>query len=156
MKNIVDIIGYICIHYPHNKDIFKSRLTNIIYLADWKFVLKFKRQMTQIDLVFNHYGPYSDDIENIIMNDERFIIIQNIDNYGTKREIIKLKESATFCEIKYDEKLILDFVMQVTCTMNWDQFINFVCSTYPIASGTKYKKIDLVHCANIYSTILKK
>lgn len=150
MATIEDIMDYLCRNYPHQQELSKARLTKMIYLADWKFALGHNRQMTSINWVFNHYGPYVDDIINVAKLNEKFTVSQDVNCYGAIKEVISTNRVSHFLNISADEKNTLDFVIQATASLNWDQFINLVYSTYPIASGNKHEQLDLMSCARKY------
>ncbi len=40
--NLRDIMLYICDKYPQKRDLSNARLTKLIYLSDWKNILKNK------------------------------------------------------------------------------------------------------------------
>jgi len=71
MKTI-DVIRYIINEYPHKDELSKARLNKMIYLADWKSAIDKGNLITDINWLFNHYGPYVKEIENLIANDDRF------------------------------------------------------------------------------------
>lgn len=152
MAAINDLMGYLCIHYPHKQELSKARLTKMIYLADWKFALDYNRQMTSISWIFNHYGPYVDDIANVARYDERFTISPSVNYYGSIKEVISINQSSHFSNISTEEANTLNLVIQETANLNWDQFINLIYSTYPIASGGRYEQLDLVSSAHNYLT----
>ena len=38
MAKLVDVVGYLCEHYPHKAELSKARLTKMVYLADWNLL----------------------------------------------------------------------------------------------------------------------
>lgn len=62
MNKLQKIIAYFCIRYPYKGELSKARLTKLVYLADWFSALIDDHQLTDIDWLFNHYGPYVDDV----------------------------------------------------------------------------------------------
>lgn len=64
MDKLEAVIAYLCENYPHKSELSKARLTKLVYLADWKSCIESNKQISGIEWVFNHYGPYVDDIYN--------------------------------------------------------------------------------------------
>lgn len=153
--NIVDLAKYIIEHYPHPKELSKSRLNKIIYLVDWKFVLEFEKQLTNINWKFNHYGPYVDEIKDELQKDNRFVITSTTTMYGNPKDIIELADNKNFVEPNSDEKEIIDFIIDKTKRLYWNEFIELVYSTYPIISQEKGTNLDLVKLAKEYKEIIK-
>ena len=52
------IIAYFCKYYPYTTELSNSRLTKLVYLADWFSCLLKNKKMTDIVWMFNHYGTY--------------------------------------------------------------------------------------------------
>ncbi|MDA3078131.1 Panacea domain-containing protein [Campylobacter sp. JMF_06 NA1] len=153
--NIVDLTKYIIEHYPYPKELSKARLNKIIYLVDWKFVLEYEKQLTSINWKFNHYGPYVDEIKDAIQSDNRFSITSTTTIYGNPKDIIELVDNKNFVEPNFDEKNIIDFIIDKTKKLYWNEFIELVYSTYPIISQEKGTNLDLVKLAKEYKEIIK-
>ena len=81
MNKIENIIKYLCKNYPHKNELSKARLTKLVYLADWFSALTKNKQMTNIEWVFNHYGPYVDEITSVATRSDDF-------NYRSYRKLI--------------------------------------------------------------------
>ncbi|MEZ5576726.1 MAG: DUF4065 domain-containing protein [Candidatus Competibacteraceae bacterium] len=58
MNRLQNIMAYFGIEYPHKFELSKARLTKMIYLADWFSSLADGKKLTDIEWLFNHYGPY--------------------------------------------------------------------------------------------------
>ena len=155
MKTI-DLIRYIINEYPHKDELSKARLNKIIYLIDWKSAIDKNSQITDIDWLFNHYGPYVGEIENLIANDDRFNIVSTRNIYGNEKNLITLKEDKNFEEPSDVQKEIIDFVIDKTRKFNWKKFIELVYSTYPIISQERGTTLDLVALAKEYNIIKEK
>ena len=72
--DIKDLVRYIVKNYPNKNDLSKARLNKLIYLIDWKSALDNQEQISNIEWIFNHYGPYVNDIELNLRSDDRFSI----------------------------------------------------------------------------------
>ena len=55
---LIDVIYYIIKNYKKIKDLSKSRLTKIVYLADWHQSIHQGKQITKIKWYFDHFGPF--------------------------------------------------------------------------------------------------
>ena len=150
-----DLIGYIVKHYPNPDQLSKARLNKVLYLIDWKSVLSNDRQMTDIKWIYNHYGPYVDEVETSILLDDRFEIERTRNFYGNEKNIIRVKENVEFNEPNKEEKKIIDFIIDKTNKYNFTDFINLVYSTYPIISQPQGSRLDLIELAHEYK-ILKE
>lgn len=150
-KNL-DIIKYILEIYPHPNDLSKSRLVKIIFLCDWKYSLDFNQQITGIEWYFNHYGPYVDLPINLIKREPGIDIILTENYYGTKKEIIVKNSSFEFGKLNLNNSEIttINFIVQITSDMSWDEFIDFVYSTFPVRAFARYSKFDLPKLAVKY------
>lgn len=152
------IMAYICKCYPLRDELSKARLNKMIYLADWKFAIENQSQISNIDWVYNNYGPYVDDIEYVAKTDDWFEMINTCNCYGNKKTIIGLTRDILDEELQlYEtEKNCLNHVIQTTRSLNWTSFINLVYSTYPIISSTKKDNLNLVQIALQYNRIKSK
>lgn len=148
MSELTDIMVYIIKNYPHKFELSNARLTKLIYLADWKFVLKQKRQISNIQWKFDNYGPYVWDILNMANSQSTvFAIIDTQNAFGSKKTLIRLKDENFPVNLSDDEKATLNFVMNSTKTLNWDKFIQLVYSTFPILVSEKGSNLDLIQLA---------
>ncbi len=153
-NKIENIIKYLCKNYPHKNELSKARLTKLVYLADWFSALTKNKQMTEIEWVFNHYGPYVDDITKVAIESNEFNIIPTMTNFGGNKYLIQLKNEDISIDLEEDEEKILDFVIEKTKGMYFDSFIDYVYSTYPVTSKERYSKLNLVTLAKEYKTTL--
>lgn len=151
---ISDIIAYLIKNYPYSSELSKARVNKLIYLLDWKSTIDNGKQITDIKWFYNHYGPYVATINELISNDNRFVIEDTTNFYGGSKQIIRLKdESSDFEEPDENTKRLIDYVIEVTQPMNWEEFIKLVYSTYPIMTQPKYSTLDLVKLAEEYNSI---
>jgi hypothetical protein len=150
-----DVMAYICLNYPHKDELSKARLTKMIYLCDWRSAIMRGKQITNIEWIFNHYGPYVDDIYSVASKDPDFEISMSTNIYGNIKEIISVKPEAKTESLKTGDKEIIDFVINKTSTMYWESFIKLVYSTYPIVSQERYIKLNLPSLAEEYKKIAK-
>lgn len=153
MQKIENIIKYLCKNYPHKDELSKARLTKLVYLADWFFSLAKGRQMTDIHWVFNHYGPYVDDVTKVANESSDFKVITTTTELGGNKYLIELVDENSSIDLNEDEKIVLDFIIKKTQGMYFKKFIDYVYSTYPVTSKERYSTLDLVALAQEYKTL---
>jgi hypothetical protein len=119
----------------------------MIYLADWKSAVERGHQITSISWVFSHYGPYVDDVINVVRQDPMLEEISTKNPYGDSKALIRVKGQPFYPTLDSNDERILDHVIKATSPKNWDEFIQLVYSTYPILTQPRFSKLDLVALA---------
>ncbi|MCG8734751.1 Panacea domain-containing protein [Tenacibaculum finnmarkense] len=155
MENTIEILKYLFKKYPNPSELSKARVVKMIYLADWKSAIIQDKQLTNIKWIYNHYGPYVDDIINILKQDDDFEIKSDLNYYNKPREIIILKNKVN-AKLDKSTTEILDFVIDKTSRLYWDDFIKLVYSTYPIIQEKKLNQLDLLKLAKEYKNVLQQ
>lgn len=151
MSSLIDIAYYICKNYPHKDELSKARLTKMVYLTDWKSCLIKDHQLTTIEWFFDNYGPFVDDIHNEIAKRTDLInITHTLNYYGSEKTLYSISQNEYLPTLDESDKIIIDEVIERTKSMHWDDFINFVYSTYPIATSQRYSKLNLREKAHEY------
>lgn len=154
---ISNLIKYVLKNYPYKSELSASRLTKMLYLADWKSAIEQSRQLTDAKWHFNHYGPYVDNFINIAKEDEDIKVVSTQTMFGGNKQQIEL--SGNFkgnIDLEDSDKQILDFVISSTKAKNYEEFIKLVYSTYPVVSSSRYSDLDLVKMAKEYREIYEK
>ncbi len=143
MTNLEKLIRYILLNYPSVKELSKPRIVKLIYLIDWKYTTVYNKQFTDIEWYFNHYGPYVNDVIDLMKNKSEVFKVESFQNQyqGITDKFFLLDSS----EIILDEKIkqIVDLFIDYTFKLTWTSFINLVYSTYPIKSSPKYTYLNL-------------
>ena len=154
MKKIESILIYIYSNYPNPIELSKARLVKIIYLADWKFALEYNMQISDTKWYFNHYGPFVKEIIDDIRSSKYFSLYTTNNIYGSEKELIKLNNTIPFDEINLteNEKKVIDFVIEKTSKLYWNEFIRLVYSTFPIMKMPKLSNLNLLELAKEYKT----
>ncbi len=149
MNKLQRIVAYLCINYPHGSELSKARLTKLVYLADWFSALADAKPLTKINWVFNHYGPYVDDVVDSISRHDDFNIDRTQTMYGSDKWVISyVGDEEELQELNKRTKQVLDLVIKKTKNMYFNEFIDYVYSTYPVRAQNRYSKLDLVKLAN--------
>ncbi len=150
MNRLQNIMAYFCIEYPHKSELSKARLTKMIYLADWFSSLADGKKLTDIEWLFNHYGPYVEDVMDNASVSEGFRISQEVTMYGSQKYVVSFVGELDSESLSQRDKKILDLVIEKTKSLYFNDFINYVYSTYPVKSKNRYSTLDLVALANEY------
>lgn len=141
--NLLNLIIYIFKSYPKVNELSKPRLVKIIYLIDWKYAIETGSQYTEIEWYYNHYGPYVDDVINLIKNkSDLFLVRSTVNQFGSITDKISLKQDIEV-DMQEDIKSSADFIVKNTHKMNWSEFIDLVYSTFPVLSNPQYTILDL-------------
>jgi len=133
---IDNVLRYIVRYYPFDFELTKTRLT----------------KLTDIEWYFNHYGPYVSDVFDTADEDSDLRIVEKVSNFGTKKFLVesKIEKSELQFELNESERKIIDKVIDKTKSMNWNEFIDYVYSTFPIVKSEKYGVLNLVKLAEEY------
>lgn len=150
MNRLQNILAYLCVYYPHKGELSKARLTKLVYLADWFSALSDNRQMSEIKWLFNHYGPYVDDITLCAQSSNQFNITTEQTLHGSAKYLIQFVGTLDNNVLSGRDKQILDLVIDRTKHMYFNDFIEYVYSTYPVQSKDRYSYLDLIFLANEY------
>ncbi|EMP4350859.1 Panacea domain-containing protein [Providencia rettgeri] len=154
MDRIQNIAAYLCENYPIQSELSKARLTKMVYLADWFSSLLNNEQLTDIEWVFNHYGPYVDDVvDSIYRSRNNFSVRSEKNIYGSDKNTIHFIGDKNDIVLHGNDKKILDLVINKTKGLYFNDFIDYVYSTYPIRSRTRYSILDLPRLAREYSNL---
>lgn len=151
MNKLQNIIAFICANYPHKSELTKARVTKLVYLSDWFSALLDKKQLTEIEWVFNHYGPYVDDVVDAAHSAFGFKIEHQNTMYGTSKYVLSYNGDEESIKLEERDKEILNAVMEKTKTMYFNQFVDYVYSTYPVKTKERYSTFNLVKLAEDYT-----
>ncbi|HHP0493825.1 Panacea domain-containing protein [Vibrio sp. Y29_XK_CS5] len=151
MNELQRIVAYLCSNYPHGSELSKARLTKLVYLADWFSALSDEETLTDIDWVFNHYGPYVDDVVDSVTRHKDFSVDHTKTMYGSDKWVISYHGSEREVNrLNERTKEILDLVIKKTKNMYFNDFIDYVYSTYPVRAQNRYTNLNLVELADEY------
>jgi hypothetical protein len=155
MAKLRDVVLYFCKNYPYPNELSKARLTKMVYLADWRSAITRHRQITSIRWRYNHHGPYVKDVEDLARNDPALTITRTYNAFGSEKEVISAKDGAAMSPpLPDEERKVLDYVIEITAPMYWDEFVQLVYSTWPILTQPRYETLDLVGLARRYKATL--
>lgn len=151
MKNLEILIRYILLYYPNPAELSKPRLVKLIYLIDWRYTIENGSQFTEIKWIYNHYGPYVNDVIKLMKEKNNIFKVESYNNSyeGTTDKFILIDKS----EINIDDSIknIADKFIGYTYKLTWTNFINLVYSSYPIKNNLKYSFLDLPQLAKEFN-----
>ena len=148
LDTVQSMIAYICLKYPTHMKLSKARLTKLVYLADWYSSYTDRRQITKIQWLFNHFGPYVNDVVDSVKGVWGFEVCDESTGYGTNRSIISYHGSPDWIRLTQRECDFLDAVVDSTKNMCFNDFIDLVYSTYPVRTQERYTYMDLPQLAS--------
>jgi hypothetical protein len=134
------------------KRISLQRLIMMLYLTDWKNCLIEGKQLTSVSWYFNHSGPFSNKVLDTI---EKSICFEVFKNQTKEIDLIStLDECLNYNLFITDkERIILDFVVENTVNLKWEEFNKLVNSTFPMMRSLKYTVLDLPALVKEYKQI---
>lgn len=156
MSFALNVVYYICsLARKTGISLPKARLVKLVYLADWKSSVEYGCQITEVKWFYNHFGPYVNEIIELIDMSPYFVRRNYINQFGKPAEKIDLKDQSLEneslkIELTNQQLRIIDFVFSVTQNMGYNEFLKLVYSTYPIIKTEKYNELDLVGLAEEY------
>ncbi|MFD2247591.1 Panacea domain-containing protein [Pontibacter ruber] len=145
MNTLLELIKYVLLEYPKPEELSKPRLVKLIYLIDWKYAIDYGKQVTNINWVYNHYGPYVDDVINLMKeNPDLFEIKTRQNPYGGVTDKFQLlNRNVDDIQLQPEVKKTADLIIKKTSHLSWTKFISLVYSSYPIKSNLQYSFLDL-------------
>lgn len=147
--NLEKVMAYICSKYPYEDELADARLTKMVFLTDWFHSVLTGTQITDIKWLFNHYGPYVTDVLNTAKTSNAFQLKEKQTYYGSNKTVINYIGNESI-ELDNVTKKIIDRIIEKTKSMYFNDFIQYVYSTYPVKSNDKYAILDLPKIAESY------
>lgn len=103
--------------------------------------------MTPVTWQFNHNLLNGNEIESAIKRSLDFSVTETMVTVGISRKTIDFIGTNAGGLLSDKEKQIIDKVISATSQMMFDDLMNFVYSTQPIAAKERYSHLNLVHTA---------
>jgi hypothetical protein len=149
MNRLEQVMAYICQAYPFKDELSDARLTKLVYLTDWFHAIYTGEQATEIKWIFNHYGPYVRDVYDLASNSYNFRIDFSQNYYGDSKAIIYYVGMSI--RLDKNSEIIINRIIDKTKSMYFNEFIDYVYSTYPIKNNDRYSILDLSRLASEYN-----
>lgn len=141
-----DAIVRICQRYPYEDELSRARVTKLVYLADWEMAREHGTQLTAIDWVFNHYGPYVADVPNTVGLSSDLVEQRTENAFGAPKVLISATPDARESLSPF-ESAAMDSVLRRTAPMTFTKFIDHVYDSFPIKRSDRYDHLNLVALA---------
>ena len=156
MNNLEKLIRYILLNYPNLQELSKPRLVKLIYIIDWRYTIENGKQYTDINWMYNHYGPYVNDVINLMKKNPNIFKVETYSNPFGRGNTDKFDlVDKTKIELDENIKSIVDRFIDYTYKLTWSDFINLVYSSYPIKNNLKYSQLDLEKLAIEFNKVNK-
>lgn len=152
MEKETNVLHHLLNKYENNLDLDIVTVTGIMYLIDWESSLRYGKQITNIDWLFNEYFLFSSTLYELINNSEHFKNVTIFSPFGKEKKIIKntCEQSNNNFNLSKEDILIIEDVLSLVNYFNWNDFRNFVVNTYPVRSQKRYDILDLPKLAIEY------
>lgn len=153
MTDVKELLAYILINYPFSSrnDLSKTRVTKLIYLCDWKSSIEYGRQITDIEWVFDNYGPFVWDVMSAVEEYPSLFEIRDSQTFfGSSKTLVSIVDKHYAPQLEVGEQKIADFVIRSTKSLRFDEFIKMIYATYPVMVSEKYSKLNLPKLAEAY------
>ena len=155
-KKLHDLMAILCTKTFYKTDLSKARLTKLVYLVDWEMSRRYGVTVSGVTWIFNHYGPYVDDVIDLAMRSVDFDIIVTRNAYGSIKEQICFVGDINRCHSLSEREInVAHDVFQKTEVMYFNEFIDYVYSTFPIRENDRYSILDLPRLAQMESLAKK-
>lgn len=143
-QKLHDLMASLYLKISHKSDLSKARFTKLVYLSDWKMSQRYGRTISNIKWLFNHYGPYVDDVVKLARDSTDFNLITTRNAYGSVKEKIEFTGIGFTNGVLDSQELeVIDEVVRETDPLYFNDFINLVYDTYPVRESSKYSILDL-------------
>lgn len=156
MSKLRDVVAYLCKNYPYEIELSNARVTKMVYLVDWKSAIRNNRQLTDVKWIFDRFGPFNYAVFNEIRDDPFFKITITTNLHGQEKTLIGVEENVQYPSLTEEDIDIIDFVIEKTSPLYWDDFIKLVYSTYPIMTSERLSLLPLPELAAEYRELLKE
>lgn len=150
MDDLKDIAAYLISRMPAQST-SNARLTKMVYLADWRSVVRSGKQLTGIQWYFDSYGPFVWDVyQSIEENLETFEPDERRGRDGIRERVIRLRDKGFEPNLSDRCRETLDHVLLKTRNLGWKDFIRLVYSTFPIFHSEQFTDLDLAELGRRY------
>lgn len=145
-----EALAYLASHFPKETELSRSRLTRMLYLADWRSAILRGQPLTKAVWNYSQYGPFAIEAETILRHDPNFTTSIDFSLDNGEVDTVALRQPVSYTSLTVDDRSLLDFVVEVTASLPWNDFNRLVYSTYPLITQEKYQNLDLMVAADRY------
>jgi hypothetical protein len=152
MQTIQQLVTYL-FSASGNQPMHNLRMTQMVYLIDWKSCLTNGEQITETKWELNNLGPFSPDIlKAIVHNREHFVV-----DYSVSGELFSINTTIKISDnpidthdLDFGTRRIIDFVIGNTLRLDQFEFISFIFSTFPVIKSKKFSLLNLKSLSKEY------
>src|SRR4051794_16153427 len=150
MVDLRDALIYVCNQYPPKLSLPITRLTQVVYLADWRCSIAYGHTLTRVKWFINEQGVYTTDIAAGIQSDPTFSIVCSRRLFRIVRRRVTVRHDAELKFLSKKDAEILSAVMRTSATRSSTGFLRIIDSTYPCRHYRRDfpRPIDLVALAH--------
>lgn len=141
-KKLQDIVYFFCKYYP--KELTRTILVKLVYLADVEYYKKYFRQTTDLVYEFGNHGPFTWDIINSAERlQPNFIEVEETENpYGEKKYIYRCKSNDyKFTDLDDYTSEILKLVIEKYSSLFLEDLLDYVYTNPPLVF---FKRGDII------------
>ena len=139
-----DVMELLLIKYSNKQELREDKLRRLVYLVDWEYTKKYKKQLTEINWSYELGGPYSFNILDVSEGDPNFTFEVRENMYGCNFSYIRLNKKGNISpKLSKDVRRVIYEVIRDTKSLSWDSFIYHVHQTAPIRTSNIYGPINL-------------
>jgi hypothetical protein len=130
----------------------------MLYLADWKNCLINQNQLSDINWYYNTDGPFANEVINLLEEYEQLGLIkfQNDEEKSIAMSFTSNVEAGKYLDFGSQEKSVLNFVIEKTKELNWQELNKLVNSTYPMIKNSKFSTMNLIESSAEYELLKNK
>jgi len=154
MDTLDDVIAYFYLHSKCRVCLSTIRISNLIYLSDWKSYLTYRESITGIPWTYGDNGPESDEIFEAILtfrNNNPFCVIDPA--------VMRTVDESKICKYFLSDKVekILEHIRDYTNKrFNYGDLSGLVNATYPMLSRPRGVILDMANIVEEYIEFAKR
>lgn len=155
MSKLNSLMACLASRNPPSFELTVERMTQTVYLVDWKSALEFGEQVTSITWFYGPAGPMSQEILRIAgMANSPLIVRTPLNSPGRSRASIALRDRSFVPKLPDRDLDVVGFVLNTVLSYDRHAIAKLVLSTFPFVSNSRYTKLDLVKSAKEYKRLL--
>lgn len=141
--DLITLLQRVCSRYPGPARLSALRLTQTLYLIDWRSSLTRGRQVTDLTWQYHDLGPWTDEVmQAISARPELFRIKVSKSLFSESRSTVELAAPPSRQKFEPEVEEIVEFVLDSTSHLEMRKFLDLVFLTYPIATQQSFASTD--------------
>ena len=148
MATLKDLVALVISEYPKPEDLTRARLEKLIYLADVEWAWRYGDKLTDIDWIYNDYGPFvhaCDPPTGELEGEGSVKIHYDQTVFGNdKRWHQWIGSEKEVGGVTPEEINVIRSVIKETWRFQFGRFVEYVYSTPPMVQANQYERHDIV------------